>query len=74
MSSYTKLIAPVQSRYSTLDNITGFKCGGSKCSCQFKDARTMFDKTEINILGHCNNPKQASVNSFDKNSYMYLGV
>lgn len=73
MSNYVQKTLFTKSAYSSLINTNDFKCGGSKCSCQFKEPRTSYDKAQI--MQNCNfNPNNGQVNSFDPNSFMYLGV
>ena len=61
-------------KYTNLSNCSSFKCGGSKCSCQFRDGRTLFDQSKINDASFCKLKNMNVNNSFDKESWHYQGV
>ena len=72
MSNYVKTTSVAKSAYSTLEDVNNFKCGGSNCSCKFKEPRTEFDM--VKIISNCSFHNSNQMNSYDRNSFMYLGV
>lgn len=64
-----------QNKYAKLQTANRFKCGGSKCSCQFQDKRTSTDIAAMSIASSsCHPTASATNNGYRSNSWRYLGV
>ena len=71
-TSYSKYFLP-PTRYSKLQTFNTFKCGGSKCSCQFHNKRTDFDQAQINNASTgCQVGR--TTEGYNRNSWKYLGL